>query len=203
MKKLIAMIVGVLLLQTSVFADNKTETKPAQPAMTAEQIEMMKAGQPSDAHKKLEAFVGKWNYTGKFWMDPSQKKPEVMKGMTENDWVLGGRFIQQHAKGEAAQGMPTFEGIGTTGYDNVKKEYTSTWVDNMSTGMMAATASFDDKTKSFNETGTFSCPIAGDKKPFRAVWKIQGKDAYMYTWYITDANGKEFKSMEIAYKRTK
>jgi hypothetical protein len=54
-------------------ADKKAEM-PLPPGVTPEQMaEAMKLGQPSDAHKKLEAFVGKWNYTGKFWMDPKGK----------------------------------------------------------------------------------------------------------------------------------
>jgi hypothetical protein len=203
-KMMLSMMAAALLFQTNAFADNKTDSKTTMPGMSQEQMaEMMKLGSPSDAHKKLDAFVGKWDYTAKMWMDPAQKKPEVMKGSTDNNWILDGRFIQQHAKGEAMNGMPAFEGVGTTGYDNVKQVYTSSWMDNMSTGTMTATASFDDKTKTLNEKGTYSCPIAKDTKPFRATWKIEGKDAYKYIWYTTDANGKEFKSMEIAYTRTK
>ncbi len=32
-------------------------------------------------------------------------------------------------------GMP-FEGMGIDGYDNLAKQYVSTWVDNMGTGIM-------------------------------------------------------------------
>jgi hypothetical protein len=34
-------------------------------------------------------------------------------------------------------GMP-FEGLGYTGYDNVKKQYFGTWIDSMSTGIMTS-----------------------------------------------------------------
>lgn len=172
--------------------------------VTPEQMaETMKLTQPSDAHKKLDAFVGNWTYTGKFWMDAKQKKPEMMKGTSENTWILGGRFLQAKATGEATKDWPAFEGLGLTGYDNVKKQYTSSWMDNMSTGTMTATASFDDKSKTFSENGTYSCPMEKGEKKYRSVWKIKGKDAYQYVSYMQDATGKEFKAIEIDYKRTK
>ena len=67
------------------------------------------------------------------WMAPGAD-PMVMDGTSENRWVMGGRYLEQRFNGNF-MGMP-FEGIGYTGYDNVKKQYWGTWMDNMSTGMM-------------------------------------------------------------------
>jgi hypothetical protein len=173
------------------------------PGVTAEQMaEAMKLGAPSEAHKKLDAFAGKWNFTTKFWMDP-KKKPEVMKGTAEHNWILGGRFLMANAKGEENKDWPAFEGMGLTGYDNVKKEYTSMWVDNMSTSTMKSTATFDDKAKTLTEKGTYNCPMKQAEQAYRSVWKIKGKDAFQYVSYMTDMNGKEYKAMEIEYKRAK
>ena len=188
-------------------ADAKTDAKTEMtlpPGVTADQMaEAMKLGAPSEAHKKLDAFAGNWNYTGKFWMEPKQKKAQTMTGKTENSWILGGRFLQAKATGEATKEWPAFEGMGVTGYDNVKQQYTSTWMDNMSTGTMTSTATFDDKNKTLTESGTFTCPIEKGEKKYRSVWKVKGKDAYQYVSYMTDMTGKEFKAMEIEYKRTK
>lgn len=188
---------------TTKATEAKTEmTLP--PGVTADQMaEAMRLGAPSEAHKKLDAFAGNWNYTGKFWMEPKQKKAQVMTGKTENSWILGGRFLQAKATGEATKEWPAFEGIGLTGYDNVKQQYTSTWMDNMSTGTMTSTATFDDKNKTLTESGTFTCPIEKSEKKYRSVWKVKGKDAYQYVSYMTDMAGKEFKAMEIDYKRAK
>ncbi|MEZ4846657.1 MAG: DUF1579 domain-containing protein [Bdellovibrionota bacterium] len=181
----------------------KTEMK-LPPGMTAEQMEeAMKLGAPSDAHKKLSAFEGKWTYTGKFWMDPKQKKPEMMTGTSENTWVLGGRYLKAKAMGEASKDWPAFEGIGFTGYDNVKQEYTSIWMDNMTTSAMTATASFDDKAKTLTEKGTYHCPMKKSEQTYRSIWKVKGKDAYQYVSYMQDDNGKEYKAMEIEYRRAK
>src|SRR6266446_8336523 len=127
MKKLLnstmTLALGFLFLQTGAMADQKKPEK----GMMDEQ--MMKLGQPGEAHKRLEPLVGKWEYTVTWWMNPG-KEPQVMKGTNENTLVMGGRFLQQQAHGETKENQPTFEGMGLTGYDNIKKSYTSMWVDN-------------------------------------------------------------------------
>lgn len=174
------------------------------PEMTAEQMQtMLQLSQPGENHKYLDALVGKWQHTVTWRMD-AKSAPQTMQGSSENRWIMGGRFLQQEAHGEAMGNQPAFEGLGMTGYDNVKKEYTSVWLDNMGTGMMMATAQFDAKKKTFNESGTYACPITGDQhKAFRAAWKIINKNKYTYEMYTQDADGKEFKNMEIVYKRAK
>ncbi|MBI3276412.1 MAG: DUF1579 domain-containing protein [Chlamydiae bacterium] len=132
-------------------------------------------------------------------MDPSQPAQES-KGISENHWIMGGRFLSQSAKGES-MGQP-FEGMGITGYDNVRGEYTSIWIDNMGTGIENATAQYDPATKTFSEKGSCSSPITGDKdKHFRAEWKIVDKDHYTYEMYTSGPDGKEFKNIEISYTR--
>ena len=69
---------------------------------------------------------------------------------------MGGRYLEQRFKGDI-MGMP-FEGIGYTGYDNVKKQYWGTWMDNMSTGMMTSTGTAPPTGRSWTFNGT-SWPI--------------------------------------------
>ena len=47
---------------------------------------------------------------------------------------LGGRYVIGKFAG-TMMGQP-FEGMSTMGYDNAKKMFTSTWVDNMGTGIV-------------------------------------------------------------------
>ena len=181
----------------------KTEMKMPEGTIEDHMAQAMKLGAPSDAHKKLDAFAGQWTFTAKFWMEPKQKKPEVSKGTNDNTWILGGRFLQTKTAGEATKAWPAFEGVGFVGYDNAKQQYTTTWMNNMSTGTESATATFDDKTKTLNVAGVYNCAMEKCEKKYRAVWKIKGKDAYSYTTYMNDKNNKEFKTMEIEYKRAK
>lgn len=169
------------------------------------QEEMMKkmqeAGAPGEAHKVLAEMEGEWTFTSKNWEKPNAK-PELGSGTSSLKMVMGGRYLQQELKSKM-MGMD-YEGLGFTGYDNVKKEYNIVWMDSMSTGMMKATASYDSKTKTLTEKGEFSCPMTENKKSdYRADWKMIDKNNALYTMYGKGATGqgKEFKMMELTYKR--
>ncbi|MGH7889196.1 MAG: DUF1579 domain-containing protein [Thermodesulfobacteriota bacterium] len=154
---------------------------------------------PNENHQVLGALVGDWGYTIKWWMSPDGE-PEISKGTSEIEWIMGGRYIQHEVEG-TSMGQP-FEGMGVVGYDNEKKQYQSTWIDNMGTGIMTASGSYDAKTKTLSDQGTFSCPAEGQKS-FRAVTKIIDQDNFTYEWYMPGPDGKEFRAMEIVYARKK
>ena len=171
----------------------------AAPSQEAKMAEMMKMAAPGEGQKVLDAFVGSWTHTMKMWMAPDSK-PEQATGTTVSQWVMGGRLVRQDARGTMS-GQP-FEGLGLTGYDNMKKEYNGIWIDNMTTGIMQSSMQYDAATKTFAENGTFACPMTGEKdKWYRSVTKITDKDHYSMEMYFKDDKGKEFKSMEILYTR--
>ena len=204
---LLALVLG-LGLSNGFAADDKMETETsddtAQPAAAmddAKMQEMMKLSAPNENHKQLEAIVGNWNHTSKWWMAPDTK-PEESSGTSVNSWVMDGRFVKQEYKGQA-MGKP-FEGVAYFGYDNIKGEYSSVWMDNMSTTMMTSSLQFDPATKTFTEEGSFSCPMTMEKNRwFRAVMKLVDSDHYTYEMFLKGADGKEFKNMEINYERAK
>ena len=111
-----------------------------QKEMSAEEKAMMDAWQKyatqSEGHKMLNHMVGTFDAKVTSFMQPGAP-PAVSTGVSENKWVLGGRYIEQTFTG-SFMGMP-FQGIGYTGYDNAKKQYFGTWMDNMSTGVMTST----------------------------------------------------------------
>src|SRR5216684_3555963 len=47
----------------------------------------------------------------------------------------------------------TFKGMGIEDYDNVKKKFVGTWVDNMGTGIMMSEGRYDVATKTSTYTG--------------------------------------------------
>src|SRR5262249_54426921 len=111
------------------------------PEQQAAMEKTMKLSSPSENHKSLDPMVGKWTAKVRYWMNPGDKAAES-NGASENGWVLGGRFVKQDYHGMTANGQP-FEGIGLTGYDNVKGEYQTLWIDNMMTGMMLGSGTYD------------------------------------------------------------
>ena len=188
--------VGLAQAEQAKISQSATDPGAKEAAMKA----MMAAGSPSEGHKALEPFVGKWNYTGQWWMSPDTA-PESMTGSADNSLIFGGRFLKQEFRGEA-QGQPPFEGLGYTGYDNIRKEYQTVWFDNMATGIMTGTGAFDAATKTLTNQSDFSCPMTGEAhRQMRSAWKVVDADHNTYESYMRTPDGREFKSMEIRYTR--
>jgi hypothetical protein len=194
--KLTSVVAGALLCVCTFAAFGADPKKPEMdPAMMEA---MTKAGMPGDAHKALNAFVGKWDTKVTFWMMPGSDGMATT-GTSENKWLMGGRFLEQRFMG-SMMGAP-FEGMGYTGYDNVKKQYWGTWMDSMSTGMMMSTGSASADGKTFTYTATMADPMTG--KDSSSEEKITVVDANHHTMEMwgPGPDGKNFKMMEIQYTR--
>ena len=172
--------------------------KPAAPDAEAMKAKFAAYATPGAAHRVLDALAGSWDASVRMWQDPSTP-PEESTGSSESRWIMGGRFLEQRFNGQF-MGEP-FEGIGLLGYDNIKQQYQSVWIDSMGTGMMTGTASYDPSTKTLTETGSHSCPITGGDRQFRSVTKFVDADTIQSEFYGPGPDGKEFKGMEITYKR--
>ena len=113
---------------------------------------------PSDGHKHLQFFVGDWKGDVKMWMEPNGKPMETVQTAT-GKMIMGGRYLEAHIKGKY-QDMP-FEGRQLVGYDNMKKEFLTHWIDNMGTGFYPSSGSLDKTGKTRSEAGVWVCPITG------------------------------------------
>ena len=205
MRTTIRLMVVVLVLALNGALAHTEQEKSAQPLMDpakqAAMEAMQKAGSPSEGHKALEPFVGTWTYTAQWWMSP-EAPPEAMTGTATSNLIYGGRFLKQDIRGQS-EGQPPFEGVGFTGYDNIRKEYQTVWFDNMATGMMVGRGQFDAATKALTDRGDFSCPLTMEThRQFRAVWKVVDQDHNIYENYMRTPEGREFKAMEIHYIRS-
>jgi hypothetical protein len=188
----------MLLTTTVAFADEK------KPQMSAEEKAAMEAMQkamtPGENHKMLSNMVGSWNAKVSMWMSP-EAKPTVSKGTATNRWIMGNRYVEQKFTG-TFMNMP-FSGLGYTGYDNVKKQYWSSWMDNMSTGAMAMTGATDDGGKSWKFTGSMADPMTGKDAPFEEHVTVKSKNEHTFEMWGPAPDGKMFKMMEIVYTRKK
>ena len=175
--------------------------KPAQPAggpdEAAMQAAWMAAMTPGKEHERLNSMIGEWDATAKFWMDPAAP-PVEGTGTAKMEWVLGGRHVRQDFKGTFME-MP-FEGIGHTGYDNVKKKYVGTWMDTMSTSVMYEEGEYDAASGMTVMHSTFMDPMGREIKN-RSTVKVDGADKMVFTMYQTEPGKAEFKSGEITYTR--
>jgi len=171
-------------------------------SVLAQDEDMMKVWQeymtPGDMHKLLANNVGEWKAEITMWMDPSQP-PTTSEGTSVTEALLDGRYFQTKYTGNI-MGMP-MNGISLEGYDNAKKTFFSTWIDNMGTGIMYLEGTYDEGTKTLNYKGISTDPTGKDVK-VREVVKIIDIDNFQFEMFM-DQEGKEFKSMEIKYTRKK
>jgi hypothetical protein len=203
--KRLALICCASLLATtaSAIAEDKAPAAAAS-AEDPKKKEMMDAfmkyATPGESHKALGDMAGKWKYKWVGWEEPNAK-PMESTGTSTMKPILGGRFMQNEMKGKF-MGMP-YEGMALIGYDNLKTQYETLWVDNMSTGMMRGTGSFDTASKTLKDSGEFSCPMSDDKdRDYNSGLKIVDKNKMVYAMYGEPAKGGDkFKMMEITYTR--
>jgi hypothetical protein len=158
---------------------------------------MMAYATPGQIHQMLAKSVGSWKGDITMWMQPGAP-PMKSVGESTNEMILGGRYLQSKNTGNF-MGAP-FEGIGIMGYDNAKKVFVNSWIDNMGTGMMYLTGTWDAATKSVTFTGTMVDPTAGGDVKVRQVMKFVDDNTQIMEMYSI-TNGKEFKNMEIKYTR--
>lgn len=165
--------------------------------MSAEEKAWIDYMTPGQAHQMLAEQVGSWNVHTKMWMDPSASAMES-DGTSKAEMILGGRYLHSTFSG-TMMGMP-FEGISLTGYDNAKKEFFNTWIDNMGTGLAYATGTYSETTKSTELKGLMVDPMTGKDTPFREVFKVINKDKMVMEMYW-EMDGKEFLGLELTYTR--
>ena len=170
---------------------------PARAQSDADMKAMMAYATPGDIHKMMARSVGTWSSAVTMWMEPGAP-PMNSTGEVKNEMILGGRYLQATNTGNF-MGSP-FEGISITGYDNAKKKFVNTWIDNMGTGIMVLTGTWDEAAKGINFQGTMCDPASGKDIPVREVVKFIDDNTQSMEMYAM-TGGKEFKTMEIKFSR--
>lgn len=206
--KRINVVLGVVLLfavacnsekknenaDSSAVAASDTTSKPVDTAV------MNKAWAnymtPGEVHQMLAKADGKWDAEISFYYSPDS--PSVSKASCENKMILGGRYQQSTYKGNI-DGMP-FEGVATLAYDNAKKIYISTWIDNMGTGIMYMEGNYDASTKTMNMKGKATDVVSGKDIAVREIFKLVDDNTQTMEMFETK-EGKEMKTMSILLKK--
>ena len=204
--------------QTSATAASPaTSTSPATAAPAAGQPneaemmkQMMELSKLNENHKLLASLSGNWTYNIKFWMNPDPNaKPQESKGNASTKPVMGGRYFVMDVSGKMQMPGPDgkmkdveFKGMGIDGYDNVKKKFVSSWIDNMGTGIEFSEGTYDPATKTFTYASEMEA-VPGMKTKVREVLKIADNDHHTFEWYEDRGKGQEAKTMEISYTRKK
>jgi len=128
------------------FAQDSIPAKPdADKSNDVQMMTMMtELAKPGENHKIIEGLAGSWTYTTKFWLSPDMNTPPMeSSGTAVAKSIMGGRYLQTDNAGKMQMPGPDgkmmdmeFHGMQIDGFDNVKKKFASSWVDNMGTGIM-------------------------------------------------------------------
>ncbi len=188
-------------------ADNKekmAEVKTETPQAPPDSATMMKNWQtymtPGDVHKMMASWNGAWKSEITMWEQPG-KEPMKSTGSAVNKMVLGGRYQESVNIGNM-MGMP-FEGHGTLAYDNAKKIFESTWIDNMGSGIMKLSGPWDAATKTITLSGKGVDPMTLAEKDYRETFRVVDDNTQMMEMFGPGMDGKEWKMMEIKFTRKK
>lgn len=203
MKKLILSLSCLALLAIACNSEKKVSTTDSPKVETSKNVDtaaMNKAWAaymtPSEPHKMLAKADGKWDATITFYMGADSS---VNKAVCQTEMILGGRYQQSEYEGNV-DGME-FKGMNTLAFDNSRKVYISTWIDNMGTGLMYLEGTFDDKTMTMNLKGKATDVTTGKDIMMReAVKIIDDKTQYM-EMFDTKEGEPEVKTMSIMLKK--
>ena len=184
--------------------DKMAEVKTETSAPPMDSAAMMKAWQafmtPGAMHKWMEKTNGTWEAETSQWAD-AKTPPTKSKATNVQTSFAGGRYVMGKFSG-TMMGQP-FEGISTMGYDNGKKMFVSTWVDNIGTGIVHMSGTYDEASKTLNLKGHQTDPITGKDSDLREEMKMIDDNTYTMIMYGAGMDGKEMKFMEGTFKRKK
>jgi hypothetical protein len=179
--------------------DKKTETM-AMPDSATMQKNWEAYMTPGDVHKMMAKWNGEWNGDVTMWMQPGAPEQKSQSTAT-NKMIMNGLYQQSTHTGNM-MGMP-FNGISTTAYDIHRKEFISTWIDNMGSGVMVLKGPWDDATKTINLKGRMTDPGTTGEVDVRETFKIIDDNTQEMEMFVMMPDGKEFKTMNIKFTRKK
>jgi hypothetical protein len=189
---------------TVASAGKTADTAAIPPPAPMDSAAMMKAWKdfatPGAMHQWLAKTNGTWEAEVEQWMAPGTPSTKA-KATNIQSAALGGRYVIGKFT-STMMGQP-FEGMSTMGFDNARKVFTSTWVDNMGTGIVHMSGTYDEATKTMNMKGYQTDALTGKDSDIREEMKMIDDNTYSMAMYGTGPDGKEMKFMEGTFKKKK
>ena len=185
---------GVALAALSVLA--ACGTTPAAPAMSEQEAmeKMIALATPGAPHELLASHAGHWKQSFRIRWSPDQPWQES-SGSADGQVLLGGRFVLEHSTFTIAD-MPV-EGYMLLGYDNLRGEYTSLWMDSLGTWWVESRGQ-QQPDGAIAYAGTLR-DMTGER-PFRMVTRHEPDGSFVTEMFDT-IDGQELQVMTIVARR--
>lgn len=188
MKKYFITVCAMFICAAKLSAQSEAETKAWQDFMT-----------PGPMHQWMAKHAGIWEAEMSSWMGPGD--PVKSKATEKCTMIMNGLYLISDFSSNM-MGMP-FTGQSITAYDNAKKMFVITWIDNFGSGIIMMTGQYNEQTKTLEVKGKQTDPVSGKDSDIRQVNVYHDNDSYTSTMYGTGPDGKETKFMEGTLKRKK
>jgi hypothetical protein len=189
------MLAGAALVQD--------EDQPPRSAAEVQRL-MLEAAQPGAEHELIARYCGDFDEEITFWMQPGAQ-PLKLKGSSEHEMVLGGRFRLSRAASEF-MGSRT-ESMSMLGFDRRHEEFTLVSFDTAGTYWVSAQGPYDAETRTARMHGTDDDPIGGVVQDYDFVMTLVDDDTLRFEiWFNDEAHakdGKPFKMVEVTSRRKK
>lgn len=175
-----------MILAGSIFAQTEEQIQAYNDYMT-----------PGPEHKLLARMEGEWDYKMFLYMEPG-KEPLEATGTAKGKVILDGRYMKLTHEG-ISFGMP-YLAEQVFGYDRVKAEYISNYIDNMGTGFLVGSGTVDSAGTSIEVNGVFAEPMTKKDTAFRSVQKFIDTNNFIMEMHVI-FEGNSFKTWETHYSR--
>ena len=189
---------AVSVCSLQLFADDaKSPPAPAAGDMAAMMEAWTKFATPGPEHAQLAKSAGEWE-TFVEDLTPGMGN-EKTTGTATAKMIMGGRYLQEDVKG-TMMGQP-YEGMAITGFDNQTKEYFSTWIDSMGTGIAYQKGKMVGG--KMEMSGEMTCPMKDKPITMKSTFTPESADKHVMEMTMTDHDGKPMGAMRITYTRKK
>lgn len=158
-------------------------------------------------HEYLKQAVGTFDMTLRTFWGP---EPIVTKGKSVRTLEMDGRYVLDRAEFEMMMPDPAnmaemktrkISGLGITGYDNVRKQYWSIWLDSMGSAPMVMRGSLDQTGKVMSMFGQMDEPMTGEiGKTVKSVSTMPSPTSEKFEMWEVQY-GDPFKVFEIEYSK--
>jgi hypothetical protein len=158
-------------------------------------------------HQLLAQVKGTWSFAGKHTFAGGKHKPIVFAGTMIGKDIWDGRYFTTEVTGQDIP-MPWSDGKLVTlhetmllGYDNVKKKFVASYINNeFETGIIALEGTYDDAKKQITYDGeTLSPPQPNlplrTMRKFHALLKFIDGDRYELEWHESVGGNELFDTL--------
>jgi hypothetical protein len=196
-----AVVIGSIAIAEDMKKPDQMPEMKLPPGWTADDMQACAiAATPGKNHEYLAKCAGTWSGKSSMWMYPDAQ-PVASDCTATITSIMDGRYTRIDWKGDMP-GMGPYTGQGINGYDNVGGKFVSTWIDNMSTGIMNGTGELSSDAKTMTWTYNFTCPVNRKPTTLRQVETSTGENTKTMDMFSTDPkSGKEFKMMHVELTR--